>query len=166
MSRILEGIARTMPRFRWHCAAPLIEYPLRFRLWDESGITSQSTRVVGRAISTNPMMESSMAYRVFCLVSLVGLCLGCGGSGASLPETTPVAFNAAGAPTVEFSVPDMMCPEGCAVKTKEILSDATRRKDVVVDFDAKTATVAIDEGKFDVQRRSRRSWITASIIRR
>jgi copper chaperone CopZ len=58
-------------------------------------------------------------------------------------------FNPAGAPIVQFSVPDMMCPESCAVKTKEILSKVPGAKDVIVDFETKTATVAIDEAKFD-----------------
>jgi copper chaperone CopZ len=64
-------------------------------------------------------------------------------------STTPVVFNAAGAPTVEFNVPDMMCPESCAPKVKEILSKQPGAKDVVVDFPSKTATVAIDKDKFD-----------------
>lgn len=64
-------------------------------------------------------------------------------------STTPVSFNTAGAPTVEFSVPDMMCAEGCGAKVKEILSDQPGATDVLVDFPAKTATVAIDKEKFD-----------------
>jgi copper chaperone CopZ len=64
-------------------------------------------------------------------------------------ETTTVAFNVAGAPTVEFNVPDMMCPEGCGEKTKEILSEQPGAKEVVINFEAKTATVAIEDGKFD-----------------
>ena len=67
-------------------------------------------------------------------------------------STTPVVFNAAGAPTVEFSVPDMMCPESCAPKVKEILSQQPGAKDVIVDFPHKTATVAIDKGKFDAKQ--------------
>ena len=64
-------------------------------------------------------------------------------------ETTAVAFNVAGAPTVEFNVPDMMCPEGCGEKTKEILSEQPGAKEVVINFDAKTATVAVETDKFD-----------------
>lgn len=64
-------------------------------------------------------------------------------------ETTPAIFNAAGAPTVQFSVPDMMCPESCAVKAKEILASQPGVKDVRIDFETKTATVAIEEGTFD-----------------
>jgi len=67
----------------------------------------------------------------------------------SAESATAVAFNVAGAPTVEFSAPDMMCPESCAVKVKEILSEQPGAKEVVVDFDSKTATVAVEEDKFD-----------------
>jgi copper chaperone CopZ len=60
------------------------------------------------------------------------------------------AFNVANAPTVQFSAPDMMCPEGCGEKVKEILSEQPGAKEVIVDFDAKTATVATEgDGKFD-----------------
>jgi copper chaperone CopZ len=68
---------------------------------------------------------------------------------ASATPSTPVAFNAAGAPTVEFNVPDMMCPEGCGAKTQEILAGLPGAKEVAINFDAKTATVAIEQGKFD-----------------
>ena len=69
---------------------------------------------------------------------------------ASVP-VTPVSFNASGAPTVEFSVPDMMCPEGCGTKVKEILSQQPGAKDVFVDFPAKKAIVAVDKDKFDAK---------------
>jgi copper chaperone CopZ len=65
--------------------------------------------------------------------------------------TIPAAFNAARAPTVEFNLPDMMCEDGCAWTVKEILSQQPGAKDVRVDFEAKTATVAIDEKTFDSQ---------------
>lgn len=58
-------------------------------------------------------------------------------------------FNPTGAPTVAFSVPDMMCEEGCAAAVKEILAEQPGTKDVFVDFEAKTATVAIDGEEFD-----------------
>ena len=64
-------------------------------------------------------------------------------------EKSAVVFNVTGAPTVEFNVPDMMCPEGCGEKTKEILSEQPGAKEVVINFEAKTATVAIEDGKFD-----------------
>jgi copper chaperone CopZ len=67
-------------------------------------------------------------------------------------STTPVSFNTAGAPTVEFSVPDMMCPEGCGAKVREILSEQPGAKDVLVDFPAKTAKVAVDKDKFDAKQ--------------
>lgn len=55
-----------------------------------------------------------------------------------------------GPPMAEFSVPDMMCAEGCGAKVKEILSGQPGAKEVVVDFDAKSAKVAIgSDGKFD-----------------
>src|SRR5215210_4324576 len=66
--------------------------------------------------------------------------------------TTAISFNTAGAPTVEFSVPDMMCPDGCGVKVKEILAEQPGAKDVLVDFPAKTAKVAIDKDKFDARQ--------------
>jgi copper chaperone CopZ len=53
---------------------------------------------------------------------------------------------------VTILVPDMMCPESCAVKVKEILSDQPGVENVVVDFDSKTATVTLGDetnGKFD-----------------
>ena len=64
-------------------------------------------------------------------------------------SATPTAFNTAKLPTVEFEVPDMMCPEGCGVAVKEILAKQPGAKDVLVDFEGKTAMVAIEEGKFD-----------------
>jgi len=65
---------------------------------------------------------------------------------------TRASFNKAGAPTVEFSVPDMMCPEGCGAKVKELLSEQPGAKDVFVDFPNKTATVAVDKDKFDAKK--------------
>ena len=83
------------------------------------------------------------------LVFVVG-CSQSNQQSTELPKsTTPVSFNASGAPTVTFSVPDMMCPEGCGAKVKEILSSQPGAKDVVVDFPNKTAIVAIEKGKFD-----------------
>jgi copper chaperone CopZ len=67
----------------------------------------------------------------------------------SAEAVNPTTFNIQGAPTVEFSVPDMMCPDSCAVKTKEILAEQPGAKDVRVDFEAKTATVVIEDGEFD-----------------
>ena len=64
-------------------------------------------------------------------------------------ETTPVAFNTAGAPTVAFSVPDMMCEFACVEQVKKALSAQPGVEDVKVDFEAKRATVAIDRDVFD-----------------
>jgi copper chaperone CopZ len=91
--------------------------------------------------------------RIFCMCIAMLLVVGCADNGADTTvgfnETTAVAFNVSGAPTVEFNVPDMMCMEGCGTKVKEILSEQPGAKDVLVDFDAKTATVAVDESAFD-----------------
>lgn len=62
---------------------------------------------------------------------------------------TPAAFNVEGAPTVEFSVPDMMCEFSCAPKVREVLASQEGVKDVQVDLEGKRATVAVDEAKFD-----------------
>lgn len=64
-------------------------------------------------------------------------------------ESTAVVFNAAGAPTVEFSVPDMMCEHSCALEVRKILAAQPGVKDVKVELDSKTATVAVDKDKFD-----------------
>src|SRR3954467_14942358 len=94
--------------------------------------------------------------RYFGFIAVLGLAIGCSQSnlqtGDVSQSTTSVSFNAAGAPTVEFSVPDMMCPEGCGAKVKEILSEQPGANDVLVDFPAKTAKVAVDKEKFDAQK--------------
>ncbi len=90
------------------------------------------------------------------LTIVVAVLCGCVRQSSDVIETgtaaTPVAFNVSGAPTVEFSVPDMMCPTSCVAKTKEILSQQPGAKEVRVDFDTKTATVAIDSGEFNSQQ--------------
>jgi copper chaperone CopZ len=85
------------------------------------------------------------------------LLAGCSEQAANTPAVdataiAPASFNKAGAPTVEFSVPDMMCPEGCGAKVKEILSAQLGAKDVLVDFPGKTAKVAVDKDKFDAKQ--------------
>jgi copper chaperone CopZ len=67
---------------------------------------------------------------------------------ATKPEATAVAFNVAGAPTVQFEVPDMMCEESCAKAVRETLAAQPGAKEVVVDFPKKIATVAIDAETF------------------
>ncbi|HEX4414687.1 MAG TPA: heavy-metal-associated domain-containing protein [Lacipirellulaceae bacterium] len=92
--------------------------------------------------------------RFIAIAGIVILAVGCSQTnqqtGDISKSTTPVSFNTAGAPTVVFNAPDMMCPEGCGAKVKEILSGQPGAKEVVVNFDAKTATVAFDkDAKFD-----------------
>jgi copper chaperone CopZ len=92
--------------------------------------------------------------RMFVLVAFCALVAGCSEHKQPTAKqevvATPVAFNISGAPTVEFSVTDMMCPEGCGEKVKEVLSHQPGAKEVLVDFDAKKVKVAIDDsGKFD-----------------
>ena len=93
-----------------------------------------------------------MRFGLYCF-AILGLSVslvGCTGGDVPSPVVTPTVVQRGRRPTVAFSVPDMMCPEGCGEKTKEILSEQAGAKEVVVDFDAKTATVAIEDGgKFD-----------------
>jgi copper chaperone CopZ len=97
-----------------------------------------------------------MMPRIVLFLSVAAL-VGCSRSAFDAPQATTeqvaaTVFNLDGAPTVQFSVPDMMCETSCAAKTKEILSNVPGVRDVVVDFPTKTATVAIDEGQFDSQK--------------
>ena len=62
--------------------------------------------------------------------------------------TTPVAFNPAGAPTIALNIPNMYC-ESCVAKTTEVLSKQPGVVDVRVNLDAKQATVAVDQARFD-----------------
>ena len=96
-----------------------------------------------------------MTSKLYCavLLTLSFALAGCADTsnvagGISVKSTTSAAFNSSGAPTIEFSLPDMMCEDGCAATVKDILSRQPGAKDVVVDFAAKTATVAIDERAF------------------
>jgi copper chaperone CopZ len=93
------------------------------------------------------------------LVFAMGLVVlsGCGekeeeAASMAADAVTEASFNVGGAPTVEFSVPDMMCPEGCGEKTKEILAEQRGAKDVQIDFEAKTAIVAVEDGAFDAEQ--------------
>jgi copper chaperone CopZ len=65
------------------------------------------------------------------------------------PQGTLVAFNIDGAPTVEFEVPAMMCPEGCVPKVREAFAEQPGVKDVQVVYVTKTAIIAIDEEQFN-----------------
>ena len=80
---------------------------------------------------------------------------GCSFESGTLPETTsdvtttPAAFNVAGAPTASLHVPNMHCEFSCVEKVKQVLADQKGVKEVKIDFETKTATVAIDEAAFD-----------------
>jgi copper chaperone CopZ len=92
--------------------------------------------------------------RLLACAALVAAFAGCGGeiekeSSSIGNQLTAASFNSENAPTVEFSVPDMMCPEGCGAAVEGILSKQPGAKDVLIDFEGKTAKVAIEEGKFD-----------------
>ncbi|MEX2170985.1 MAG: heavy-metal-associated domain-containing protein [Pirellulales bacterium] len=67
-------------------------------------------------------------------------------------SATPAAFNVTGAPMIEFSVPDMMCEEGCGAATREILAEQAGVKEVKIDFPSKLAVVAVDQEKFNVDK--------------
>ncbi|MCA9268529.1 MAG: cation transporter, partial [Planctomycetales bacterium] len=84
----------------------------------------------------------------FCwaLLPLLALALGCAQSGdasnsGGAAAVTPVVFEG---PTVTFSVPDMSCPDGCAVVVHDTLVATEGVKDCNVDFDNKLAVVSID----------------------
>jgi len=65
---------------------------------------------------------------------------------------TQTAFNTEGAPTVEFSVPDMVCEFSCVPEVRETLAKQPGVKDVKVVLDTHTATVAVDKDKFDADK--------------
>lgn len=91
--------------------------------------------------------------RTIVMSILTAALLGCSEGSVSKSEhetaAKQVSFNTAGAPTVEFSVPDMMCEESCAKAVRETLAAQPGAVDVLVDFPNKTATVAVEEEKFD-----------------
>jgi copper chaperone CopZ len=95
------------------------------------------------------MRSIFLGVAVMCLV-------GCSEQAKQAPVAStaikPASFNTEGAPTVEFTVPDMMCPEGCGEKVKEILSEQPGAKDVLVEFETKTVKVAVDKDKFDSKK--------------
>jgi len=65
---------------------------------------------------------------------------------------TQASFNPEGAPTVEFSVPDMVCEFSCVPQVRETLAGQPGVKDVKVVLDTHTATVAVDKAKFDADK--------------
>jgi copper chaperone CopZ len=90
-----------------------------------------------------------MVWRLMHVPFIAVVLLGCNQADNSSNELTPAAFVAANERVVEFSVPDMMCAEGCGVEVKEILAKQPGAKDVLVDFEHKTAIVAVEKDKFD-----------------
>ena len=69
----------------------------------------------------------------------------------AVTEANPVAFNSEGAPTAELHVPNMYCKHGCVAKVKEVLTAQQGVKEVKVDFETKTATVAINANAFNAE---------------
>jgi copper chaperone CopZ len=64
-------------------------------------------------------------------------------------EAEPVAFNTASLPTVSFEVPHMHCEIMCVPKVRKTLAAQPGVKDVRVDLETKTATVAVEGDSFD-----------------
>jgi copper chaperone CopZ len=90
-----------------------------------------------------------MVWRLM-LISIVSfVVLGCSQTEKPSTELTPAAFVEANPEVIEFSVPDMMCPEGCGAEIKEILAKQPGAKDVLIDFEHKTAIVAVEKDEFD-----------------
>jgi copper chaperone CopZ len=95
--------------------------------------------------------------RLIGFASVLSLLIGCGQYPADqlgdVQNATPTtAFNVAGAPTVEFSVPDMMCADGCGAAVEATLAKQPGALDVDVVFETKSAIVAVDEDKFDADK--------------
>lgn len=90
-----------------------------------------------------------MRFRIVFVIAAIGSLLGCVGGEESASDATSATFNSIGAQVVEFSVPDMMCAEGCGEKTKSILLEQPGAKEVLVDFESKTVSVATAD-TFDV----------------
>lgn len=95
-------------------------------------------------------MKFSMSY-VFGLSCLAFAMAGCQmkDSGAEATQATHAVFNSGGNPTVELSVPEMMCENSCAQKVKEVLAEQSGVVDVKVDFPNRKAFVAIQPASFD-----------------
>jgi copper chaperone CopZ len=102
------------------------------------------------------MGVSAYVYRLVIVALLITFVVGAIASydeaAVSYEPTALATFNSAGAPTVEFALPNLVCDdEECALAVKDILARQPGTEDVLVDVDAKTAMVAIDEGKFNSQ---------------
>jgi copper chaperone CopZ len=99
------------------------------------------------------MARSNLALAA---VASIALLTGCNESTPveetlSNSEAAPAVFNAERAPTVAFSVPDMMCEHSCVPAVREVLAKQPGVKDVKVELETKTATVAVDESEFDAE---------------
>ncbi|MEO0531006.1 MAG: heavy-metal-associated domain-containing protein [Planctomycetota bacterium] len=64
---------------------------------------------------------------------------------------TQVAFNADGAPVVEFEAPGMHC-EFCAATIVGLLKDKPGVVDVMADAETKVVTVAVEEAEFESEK--------------
>lgn len=90
-------------------------------------------------------------------LALVVLAIGCGQpanveteAGDPTSEAVAAAFNPEGLPTVALDVPAIHC-EMCAMRVTVALEEQPGVKDVSVDVENKTATVAVDESAFDAE---------------
>lgn len=96
-------------------------------------------------------------------ILLLGVAVGCGAPATDGPvatgapaggaegvgfTVTPVAFNTAGAPTVELDAPGMHCG-ACAANICKALKEQPGVVDVKADADTKVVTVAIDDAAFE-----------------
>ena len=94
----------------------------------------------------------------FALLTAVLMVMGCSSEKVKVATEEPAtevvvaAFNTEGAPTIAFSVPDMMCEDSCVPTVEKTLAEQPGVKDVDVDLESKTATVAVDEGAFDADK--------------
>lgn len=103
-----------------------------------------------------PMTTATPAACGLALVFFMAV--GCGESpvakpqataGANATTTVETAFNVGKLPTIELSVPDMMCEQSCVPAVRKALAARPGVKDVKVDLATKSAVVAIDKDKFD-----------------
>lgn len=84
-----------------------------------------------------------------CLPWLLVLLAGCGSATTtrSASESTPVVFNAVGAPVVEFEAPAMHC-ESCAATVVAALREKPGVVDVKADSGTGIVSVAVEEAAF------------------
>ncbi|MCG8451355.1 MAG: heavy-metal-associated domain-containing protein [Pirellulales bacterium] len=95
--------------------------------------------------------------RVLCVFSSVlAVVAGCNSQAPEPKSEKPApfvltSFNLEEAPTVTLNVPDMHCQYSCAPKVFETLVVQPGVKDVKVELESKTATVAFDAEAFDAE---------------